>query len=315
MSDCVHKQDSSEEELPTTPYYVTSFLEELAVIRHVSPHTLRAYNTDIDAFVRWCQSHKLDVLNISHGQMRAYLADLTRARYSARTINRHLSALRELYRYLVREGLISHNIAEGVASPKIPKTLPKTLSQEHMNVLLESCQGTDDLDVRDRALIELMYASGARVSEISRLDLDDIDMENAQLRLFGKGSKERIVPLYERCIDVLDEYIQGARIRLAAHNTDEQTAAVFLSRRGRRMSADAIRRVFERRLVSAGIASDATPHTVRHSYATELLAGGADLRSVQELLGHKDLSTTQIYTHVSIDRLKRAARQAHPRSE
>ncbi|HQE70589.1 MAG TPA: tyrosine-type recombinase/integrase, partial [Atopobiaceae bacterium] len=166
---------------------------------------------------------------------------------------------------------------------------------------------------RDRAFLELLYASGARIAEIARLTVDDIDFAEAQIRLFGKGGKERIVPLYPRVLDAMRAYLQQGRPKLAS--TAKPTRALFLSTRSNPMSTDALRTVFEKRVRAAGKDAALTPHAMRHTFATELLSGGADLRTVQELLGHESLSTTQIYTHVSIDRLKDATRQAHPRSE
>lgn len=257
----------------------------------------------------------MDPLSVSHRQLRAYLAELTQAQYSERTVNRRLSALRSFFAWLVREGKTTEDAAAAVSSPKISKSLPHVMSDGQVRHLLAVCEGTDPKDIRDKAILELMYASGARISEVSNLNTGDVDFARAQVRLFGKGSKERIVPLYPAALSALSEYLEKVRPALALKKKAPQEQALFLSTRGRRMSAAALRAVFEKRVAEAGLDPSLTPHAMRHTFATVLLDGGADLRSVQELLGHENLATTQIYTHVSVERLKGIARQAHPRGE
>jgi integrase/recombinase XerD len=193
------------------------------------------------------------------------------------------------------------------------------MSDEDVQKLLATCDPSTATGLRDRAFLELLYASGARISEVSRLNVPSIDFGRAQATLFGKGSKERIVPLYGVALDWLRRYLDEARQELAslAKRTPPEgpAGALFLSTRGRRMSADALRTAFEAHVRLAGLDPTLTPHAMRHTYATELVAGGADLRSVQELLGHESLSTTQVYTHLSVDRLKDATRHAHPRAQ
>lgn len=291
-----------------------SFLDYLRSVRNLSPNTVRGYGADIRSFLAWVSREGIDPFEVTHRQLRAYLAELTRARYAAKTINRHLSSLRALYGWLLREGHVSRDAAAALASRKAERRLPQTMSDEDLARTIGACSGTSARDVRDRALVELMYASGARISEVSALDVGDVDFASSQVRLFGKGSKERVVPLYPRAVERLEEYLAEGRPRLlAARRVERPTQALFVSTRGRRMSAEALRRAFEGRARAAGVQGHVTPHTVRHTFATELLSGGADLKSVQELLGHESLATTQIYTHVSVDRLKRAAEQAHPR--
>lgn len=294
--------------------YVGEFLDYLRGVRNLSHNTVRGYAADLEAYEAWASREGVDPLCVTHRQLRSYLAELTAARYAPETVNRHLSSLRTLYAWLLREGHTTTDAAAALASRKVPRRLPKTMGDDDLGRIIESCAGDDPKDVRDRALVELMYATGARISEVSRLDVTDVDLGQAQVRLFGKGSKERIVPIYPMAVSRVREYLGGARPLLLARRREEGTTqALFLSARGRRMSADALRRAFEGRLAAAGLGRGATPHTVRHTYATELLSGGADLRSVQELLGHESLSTTQIYTHVSIDRLKAVTERAHPR--
>lgn len=306
--------DATAAATPDLDALLRRFLSDLSVTRNLSENTIRAYGTDLAAYARWTRRQGVDPLDVTHSQLRAYLGELVRARYSSRTLNRRLSAIRTLYRWLVREGYTDKDAAAAIASPKVARTLPKTMTDPDVCQLLGACDEDGVIGLRDRALIELLYASGARISEISRLDVGDIDRERRQVTLLGKGGKERIVPLYDMCIDELDAYLLTARPALVVRG-EGASEALFVSTRGRRMSAAALREAFERRVRLAGLDADITPHAMRHTYATELLSGGADLRSVQELLGHSSLSTTQIYTHLSVDRLKAAARQAHPRGE
>lgn len=306
---------SREEEQRILEQQAKAYVASLELVRKLSQNTVRAYAQDLDAFCAWVVREGLRPLELTHRQLRRYLAELSRARYSTRTIDRHLSAIRGLYRHLVSEGVTDANAPDAIASPKAAQVLPKTMSDDEARRLIESCDTTEPAGVRDRAFLELLYASGARISELSSLDLDALDFAQGQAKLFGKGSKERIVPLYPEALRWLRTYLSEARPELAAKAKGEREwKAVFLSTRGRRMSAAALRARFERQVTVAGLDRSLTPHAMRHSYATELLSGGADMRSVQELLGHASLSTTQIYTHLSVERLKEAARLAHPRS-
>lgn len=293
---------------------VAGFLRYLEVVRNLSPNTIKAYADDLGAYSCWVRRQGVEPLHVTHRQVRLYLSELSRARYSPRTISRHLSALRSLYKWLLHEGLTTEDAVEAVSSPKIPKRLPATMSNADVESLLATCDLSTDEGVRDRAFLELLYATGARISEASALDLGDIDFAQAQVRLFGKGSKERIVPLYAVALEAIRTYLAKARPHLVAKAHDgECPQALFVSTRGRRMSADSLRKRFDRSVALAGLDSSLSPHSMRHTFATEVLSGGADLRSVQELLGHESLSTTQIYTHLSVERLKEATRQAHPR--
>ena len=274
------------------------FVSFLTRVRRLSPHTVRAYASDLTAFGAWLHRRGLGLATLSHRDLRGYLGELSRAGYATKTINRHLSSVRSFFSWLEREGLVANGAADALMGPKAAQRLPHTVS-----------------DGRDALLIELLYASGARIAEAAHLTVGDIDASQAQLHLFGKGSKERIVPLYQGIMGRLSAYVAGARQELLSHAKGRRTDALFVSTRGNAMSADALRDAFERRVREAGLDASVTPHSLRHSFATELLGGGADLRSVQEILGHASLSTTQIYTHLSIERLKDAARQAHPRAE
>lgn len=295
--------------------YIREFVSYERDVRNLSPNTVRAYETDLSAYLAWVRREGVDPMRVEHRELRSWLAELSRAGYSTSTVNRHLSSVRSLYRWMLGRKATDEDAAAAVASPKLSRRLPKTLGDADVSALLSACGG-DESGLRDTAMVELLYATGARISELSRLDVGDVDFARRQIRLFGKGSKERIVPVYDEALDATRRYLVSARPSLAEHaKAGERTGALFLSTRGRRMSADALRRRFERLVAEAGLDPSLTPHAMRHSFATELLDGGADLRSVQELLGHESLSTTQIYTHLTTERLKAAALQAHPRSQ
>lgn len=289
-----------------------SFCSALADVRRLSPNTVRAYREDLASFSAWVRREGVRPLHVTHREVRGYLAELAGAGYSARTVSRRLSALRGLFRWLLREGLCDSAALAAVASPKLARTLPKTMSESDARALLATCEGDDPVDLRDRAFLELLYATGARVGEVSALRVGDVDLAQGQARLFGKGSKERLVPVYPAALARVRRYLELGRPALA--RADRPCDALLLSTRGNPMSTDALRARFAHRVAQAGLDPSLTPHALRHTFATELLGGGADLRSVQELLGHESLATTQIYTHLSVERLTRAARDAHPRA-
>lgn len=295
-----------------------AFLAYLGQVRGLSENTVRAYRADLASFASWAERMHVDPLRATHRELRGFLADLGRSGYTVRTVDRRLSAVRDFYGWMLREGICSVDPAAALATPKGPRRLPKTMSDEDVQKLLVTCDTTEPTGIRDRAFLELLYASGARISEVSRLDVSSVDFGRCQATLFGKGSKERIIPLYEVALEWVRRYLDEARPELASKAKGGEgeglDGALFLSTRGRRMSAAALRTVFEAHVRLARIDPTLTPHAMRHTYATELVSGGADLRSVQELLGHESLSTTQVYTHLSVERLKDAARQAHPRA-
>lgn len=298
-----------------------TFLSYLARVRNYSPNTAAAYAQDLDCFLIWASNCGIDVLQATHRDFRRFLSSLSGAGYAKTTVNRRLSAVRSFYSWLVREGVIESNPAAVVSSPKLPKPLPHVLSQEDVEKLLKCADASTPAGALDAALVELLYASGARIGEVASLDVDRIDFSDKSVRLFGKGSKERIVPLYPAALHALDAYLAHARPvllanhkgGLAAEEAADAQRALFINARGARMSERSLRARFEKLLARAGLAGMATPHTMRHTFATEVLDGGADLRSVQEMLGHASLSTTQIYTHLTPERLREVSLQAHPR--
>lgn len=296
--------------------YIDSFIQYISRVQGLSPQTVRAYRSHLEAYARWCEKEHVEGLRVSVAELRGYLGDRQRLGDAPRTLATHLSAIRSLYRWLNIEEIIDKDPAAALQSPKLPSTLPIVLSTSQLDLLFDAVDGSTPGGVRDGTMLELLIASGARISELARLCLNDFDRSHQALRLLGKGSKERIVPLYNKAFDSLDIYVRQARLALLekAHCSQSDTNRLFISDRGRPMDAAALRRRFDLLVRKAGLPAGITPHTMRHTYATELLEGGADLRSVQELLGHSSLSTTQIYTHVSPERLRTAIHQAHPRA-
>lgn len=288
------------------------YLKKLEVERNYSAHTLRAYQRDLLDFARWCTRYQITTVQVTHRHMRAYLAEM-QTYLERRSSNRHLSALKGYYAYLLARQQIDHNPCALLGGAKQQKTLPRIVVEADMQTLLDVYEDKanehDPFALRDRALLELLYAAGLRISEAASLTLDSFDPHMTQIRVMGKGSKERMVPLYDLVREKLQDYLEFGRPRLVK----TPTPYVFLSRRGNPMSADALRHVFKQALSEAGLDQSLSPHAMRHTFATDLLNGGADLRSVQEMLGHASLSTTQIYTHLSSGRLKEIHHQAHPR--
>ena len=251
--------------------------------------------------------------------VRAYLAELSREQVAPRTLAAHLSAIRSLYRWMAAEEIVEGDAVSAISSPKLPRDLPGVLTTQQVEALLQAPDTATPAGLRDAAMLELLYASGARISELAALNVESISWSERVVRLWGKGSKERIVPLYRRALEATRTYVEEGRPALLAQAKRRDAAngphPLLISVRGNRMSAAMLRRRFHTLATLAGIPADIAPHAMRHTFATDLLEGGADLRSVQELLGHASLSTTQIYTHLTPDRLKRAVAQAHPRGE
>ncbi|NTU70369.1 MAG: tyrosine recombinase [Coriobacteriia bacterium] len=295
----------------TADALVDRFLGHLRIERGSSEHTVRAYGSDLARYLEWATRAEVDPIRLSHRQLRMYLAELDGAGYARRTIARRLSSVRALFAYLMSEGLVDSDPSSVLMSPKIPSRLPKVVPTELISEVLESPDATTPKGVRNRAVLELLYATGARVSEVSGLRLGDLDLAQSQITVMGKGGKERLLPIHRKAAESLRAYLATGRPRLSKSTTDDH---VFLSSRGRPLSTDAIRRIFKQAMASAGAARSLSPHAMRHTFATHLLESGADLRTVQELLGHIALSTTQIYTHLSAGRLQDVHRHTHPRA-
>lgn len=293
----------------------TLFFSYLKIEKQASLHTLRSYERDLTHFFQYFgeRGRSLLVNEVTYLELREYLTYLMRNEYSRRTIARKLSCLRSFYRYLIREKIVEQNPVKEISTPKLAKVLPKYLYQEEMVTLLNQPDTTTPLGIRDRAILELLYASGTRVTELVGITLESLDLDIGVALVFGKGAKERYVPIGTEAIKSLKKYIEVARPLLLA-NANEIENRLFLNARGGPLTDRSVRRVVEKYIGSAAISLKASPHTFRHSFATHLLDGGADLRSVQELLGHKNISTTQIYTHVSKERLRETYNQSHPRA-
>jgi site-specific recombinase XerD len=279
--------------------------------RGASRHTLRAYGNDLSELAGWATGRGRAPGELVYRDLRAYASTLSERGLAPATVARKLAAVRSLHDHLVRAQGAAQNPGELLPSPKRGSRLPRVLGPDQIAALLDRVPASGPLEVRDRALLELAYACGLRAEEIVNLDLDSPDFESEALRVTGKGSKTRIVPMGEPAQRALERYLQAARPALAANG---QEPALFLSRRGRRLSPSDVRRRLERWVREAAVAGHVSPHTLRHSFATHLLEGGADLRSIQELLGHASVSTTQVYTRVEPQRLRREYARSHPRA-
>jgi len=290
---------------------VDRFLRHLTDERNVSPQTVRAYSSDLARYLEWAERAEADPFGSDPRILRRYLADLDRARYARRTIARRLSAIRSLFAYLNREGVLAHNPAAVIGTPKLPARLPRLVPTDLLAALLDHPDPEEPTGLRDRAILELLYATGARVSELASLDIGDVDMPGGQIRVTGKGDKQRILPIHREAVHRLQQYLAGGRPHLKPKAGEE---AVFVNRTGTRLTDGGIRRMLGRQLAALGASSGVTPHTFRHTFATHMLEAGADLRTVQDLLGHVALSTTQIYTHLGVQRLQRVHKDAHPRA-
>lgn len=295
---------------------IEEFLGYLSGVEGASPETVRAYRAHLGAYDRFCRREGIEPLGASVRDIRRHLAKMRAAAYAPRTVSAHLSAIRSLFSWALAHGLADSDPAGALESPKLPRDLPRTVNAEQMRRLLEAPDTGSAEGLRDACMLELLYATGARISELARLEVADVDARQRTARLFGKGSRERIVPVDRHALAALSAYLDRGRPELLAHARREAgpTQRIFVSTRGRPMDAAALRRRFHRLCAAAGLPADLSPHAMRHTFATDLLEGGADLRSVQEMLGHASLSTTQIYTHLTADRLRRAAALAHPRS-
>ncbi len=291
------------------------FLQYLEVARNASAHTIKAYRVDIGEYLDFLDNQYPDYdpeLQMFDFVGPAYLALLKRSGLTDRSIARKLSALKSLYKYLCRMNPAARTPFSDITSPNKGRKLPAVLDVETVETLLSLPKGTDFSSVRDRAILELIYSTGMRVQELVDLKLTNIDLQGETLRVLGKGKKERIVIMGPPATTALKEYLVVRETLLMKYN--KQTAAVFINHRATTLTDRSIRRLFKKYTRQIGLGGDCSPHTLRHSFATHMLNAGADLRSVQELLGHESLSTTQIYTHISPERLVKVYKKAHPRA-
>lgn len=288
---------------------IDRFLAHGRIVKSWKPNTLEAYGADLARFGAFLDAAGIaDLSVVDVPLLRRWIASEEERGLSRKSIARVIASTRSLFRFLQRSDVLPRNPAAALRSPKARRELPEPLTRSEVETLLDSVQGTDLLALRNAAILETLYSAGLRVSELVGLDLSELDLEGGVVRVLGKGGKERLAFLGHRAVQAVTLYLG----RRQAEQADARSPAVFLNRRGGRFSVRGVQRIVERQLAEAGLHGRGTPHTLRHSFATHLLDAGADLRAVQELLGHADVSTTQIYTHVSVARLREAYRAAHP---
>ncbi len=286
--------------------HIEKFLRYLEIEKNYSAYTLLNYKLDLEDFARFFST--AEIKNIDYLGLRKYITALKEKNLTNRTIGRKLSSLRSFFKFLTREGYLKINPTASISSPKQEKHLPQFLSEDEVRRLIESAFAKDEKDIRglrDRAVLETFYSTGMRISELVGLNVDDLDFISGIAKVKGKGKKERIVPIGEVALQAIRKYLE---------KRNKENAALFLNKSGNRISSRGVQNIMEKYILRAGIKHGISVHTLRHSFATHLLNRGADLRSVQELLGHANLSTTQIYTHLTTERLKSVYDKAHPRA-
>jgi len=298
---------------------INSFLNYLTVEKGFSENTLDAYQNDLSQLASFVEEEasKQGVAaswaNFSRQGMLSYLLNLQERRYAATTRARKVAAARSFFKFLVSEGTIKEDPTQNMETLNVGRSLPKPISVSQVRALLEqpSKRSTPEAK-RDAAMLQLLYASGMRVSELVALNLEDINTKTGDVRCFGKGHKERLIPIHRQAASAVEEYLKEARPKLVRRDTEK---ALFLNRRGERLTRQGFWQILKGYAKAAGLEAEITPHTLRHSFATHMLSGGADLRAVQELLGHANISTTQIYTHLTSEHIRRAYEKAHPRAK
>lgn len=287
--------------------YIEKFMNYLSIEKNASRHTILNYTIDLKDFAAFLGESGVESVNYLF--LRKYLARMKEKNYSKRTVARKLASLRSFFKFLYREGYIKTNPSAGIATPKLDKKLPVFLDTNEVSMLIEAPSDKDVTGLRDRAIMEMLYSTGMRVSELVGTNLSGIDFISGVVKVFGKGKKERLVPIGDKALGAIRNYLDK---RGAAKLNDSKV--VFLNKSGGRLTDRSVRRIIEKYIKRVSTREGVSPHTLRHSFATHLLNRGADLRSVQELLGHMNLSTTQIYTHVTTQRLKEVYDKAHPRA-
>ncbi len=290
---------------------IDEFCDALWLEDGLAKNTLEAYRRDLSQFAAWlAKKHGKDLAQATHIDLLGYLAFRVKGRAKARTTGRQLSSLKRFYRYLVRQGRITADPTLKIDAPKLPRALPKSLTEDDVEQLLAAPRLEQPLGMRDKAMLETLYASGLRVSELVKLKLSQLSQDMGVVRVLGKGSKERVVPLGEEALEWIRRYVNDARPRLLDGGASDD---LFVTTRGAAMTRQMFWHLLRRYALAAGLKKTISPHTLRHAFATHLLNHGADLRVVQLLLGHADISTTQIYTHVARERLKQLHAKHHPR--
>jgi integrase/recombinase XerD len=296
---------------------INQFLDYLQTEKGYSNNTLAAYQNDLSQFLIFLQQLPLEQRpgnwnDVTRDHIVSYILEMKEREYASSTVARKVAAVKSFFKFLENTGQIKINPAKELETPRAEKHLPATISAEEVDRLLEAPSGDSAAALRDRAMLELLYATGLRVSELVSLNVTDVNLDEGAVRCMGKGKKERVLPLYHRARQALAVYIQEGRPRLLGDRNDEN--ALFLNRRGTRLTRQGLWLIIKRYVEQAGIQGNVTPHTLRHSFATHMLRGGADLRAVQKMLGHANISTTQIYTQVTPDHMREVYDESHPRA-
>ena len=283
-----------------------SFFDYLYIEKGLSQNTVQAYETDILSFLNWLtKTPNINYLNLKEDNINKYIAYLFKSKLKSSSVNRKISSLKSLYLYLIKKNILKNSPISEVITPKKEKYLPSSMSEDEVDRLLKSPDSSNKTEKRDKAMIEMLYATGMRISELVNLKLTDVDMQRCVAKVFGKGKKERLIPFGEAALEALSDYISD--------RDKSASKEIFLSNRGKKLSRVAFWQRIKIYLIRENLKNSISPHTLRHAFATHLLNRGADLRSVQLLLGHSDLSTTQIYTHIAKQRLSEVLKKHHPR--
>ncbi|MBT2686970.1 site-specific tyrosine recombinase XerD [Bacillus sp. ISL-47] len=290
------------------------FIHYLIVEKGLAKNTIVSYERDLKSYLKYLKAEEnlSNLENVQRVQIVHFLGFLKKQGKSSKTLARHIASVRAFHQFLLREKAVGHDPSVHLESPQMERSLPKVLNMEEVETLLEFPEIKDHYGLRDKAMLELLYATGIRVSELIGLDIGDVHLTMGFVRCIGKGNKERIVPIGKTATEALERYLNEGREKFVSKRHKDE--ALFLNHHGKRLSRQGFWKILKRLAQEAGIEKDLTPHTLRHSFATHLLENGADLRAVQEMLGHADISTTQIYTHVTKTRLKDVYSQFHPRA-
>lgn len=291
--------------------HIENFIYFLEVERGVSSNTISSYRRDLEKFEEYLSSMKVSLKKVTRSDIIDFMMRLKDGGLSATSIARNLAALKTFWKFLVAEQIVKENVASVVETPKIWKNIPDVLNRDEVEKLLKAPSNKGWMAIRDKAILELMYATGLRVSEVTSLRKADVNLEAGFVKCFGKGGKERIVPLGRVAEKAIKRYIDSARSKLPKAQNEE---ALFVSRLSKKLSRQSLWKIIKKYAREVGITKHISPHTLRHSFATHLLEGGAELRGVQEMLGHSDISTTQLYTHINKEKLKKVYEEFHPRA-
>ena len=291
---------------------ILKFIEELKYEKNYSELTINGYLKDLDLFLEYLSENNIKNYNsVEYQDIRLYINYLYDLKYNNKTISRHISALRSFFKYLKANNYIDNNPCILISNPKLEKKLPKYLNFEETEKLLNSYDNNNYIGLRNSLILEMLYSTGIRVSEMTNIKLSDVSLSNRTLKISGKGNKERIVYFGSKCVNLINLYLKNSRVKLNINNLD----CLLLSKTGKKISDREIRSVVDDAALIAGIKTKISPHVLRHTFATHMLTDGADLRSVQELLGHENLSTTQIYTHLTNEKIRNVYLNAHPRAK